>query len=287
MPEPTTSTLETNQTWWEGLSKPSMGSTRRTTYKDNRIKLFAMTCGWLSSDMSMMLAGLPGTIRFPVPAYLIEHPRGRVLFDAGLHPDSQHDPHGRIGALANLFHVEFRPGEDIRSRLQQMQIDADKIELVINSHLHFDHAGGNELVPNAKIIIQRREWEAGQVPELIAKNAYNPNDYEHGHLIRQVDGEHDVFGDGTVVTVPTYGHTPGHQSLKVRLTSGEIVLAADACYFRKTIEDLHLPGLVFDRAKMIDSLFVLRKLRSAGARIFYGHDPSFWAQVPQAPLKIV
>ena len=245
-----------------------------------------MTCGWLSSDLSMMLAGLDGKIRFPVPAYLIEHPKGHVLFDTGMHPDIQHDAPGRIGELANLFVVEFRPGEDIRSRLEHMQIDVNKIEYLVNSHLHFDHTGGNELVPNAKIIIQKREWEAGHMPEFIESNIFNPNDYEHGHLVKQIEGEYDMFGDGTVVIIPTFGHTPGHQSLKVKLTSGEIVLAADACYLKKTIEQLHLPRQVVDRAEMLNSLFLLRKLQSAGARIFYGHDPEFWEHVPQAPLEI-
>ena len=226
-------------------------------------------------------------IRVPVPAYLIEHPKERVLFDTGLHPQSRHDARGRIGELANFFHVEFRPSEDIKSRLEQLEVDADRIDHVTNSHLHFDHSGGNELVPNAGIVIQEREWEAGHLPELIEANAFNPNDYEHGHLVKQVNGEFDLFGDGTVVTVPTFGHTPGHQSLKVKLTCGDVVLAADACYLRQTIEDLHLPELVFDRAQMIDSIFLLRKLQSAGARIFYGHDPSFWQQMPQAPLEIV
>ncbi len=284
---PASRAFEGNQSWWEGLSTASPGPARRTQYKNAGVRLFAMTCGWLRSDLKMMLAGKEGTIRFPVPAYLIEHPKGRVLFDTGLHPQSQHDARGRIGELANFFHVEFRPGEDIKSRLEQLEVDADRIDYVINSHLHFDHTGGNELVPNAKIVIQEREWEAGQLPELIEANAFNPNDYEHGHLVKKVNGEFDLFGDGTVVTVPTFGHTPGHQSLKVKLLCGDVVLAADACYLRQTIEDLHLPELVFNRTQMLDSLFLLRKLQSAGARIFYGHDPSFWRQVPQAPLEIV
>jgi len=279
--------LDGNQAWWERLSSPSHQPGPRRTIGDARVRLYAMTCGWLSADLSMMLAGRPGKIRFPVPAYLIEHPKGRVLFDTGMHPETQHNARGRMGALATLFQPDFRPGEDIKARLEQLEIDADKIEYVINSHLHFDHTGGNELVPNAKIVIQKREWEAGQVPELIEANGYNPLDYMHGHLVEQVTGEHDLFGDGTVVTVPTFGHTPGHQSLKIKLTTGTIVLAADACYLRQTLTDMHLPGLVFDRAEMINSIFVLRKLQAAGARIFYGHDPEFWSKVPQAPLEII
>ena len=278
--------MEANQTWWNRLSKASHRPIVQSSYGNDRVRLYAMTCGWLRADLAMMLAGEEGKIHFPVPAYLIRHPKGTVLFDTGMHPESQHNAAGRIGELANFFQVEFRPGEDIKSRLANLQIDADKVDYVINSHLHFDHTGGNELVPNAKVVIQKKEWEAGHLPEMIQANAFNPNDYEHGHMVKQVEGEFDLFGDGTVVTVPTFGHTPGHQSLKVKLNSGTIVLAADACYLRKTLEDLHLPALIFDRAEMLKSLFILRKLQSAGARIFYGHDPAFWNQVPQAPLEI-
>ncbi|MDP7342721.1 MAG: N-acyl homoserine lactonase family protein [Alphaproteobacteria bacterium] len=210
-----------------------------------------------------------------------------MLFDSGLHPDIQTDMRGRAGdVMADLFEVEFRPGEEIEARLAALDIAADSIDYIVNSHLHWDHTGGNTLVANAKIIIQKKEWEVGQVPELIEQNLFNPADYNHGHQIQQIDGEHDLFGDGTVVTVPTYGHTPGHQSLKVKLASGDIILAADACYFRQTLMDMHLPNIVFDKVKMLESLKTLRRLQTAGARIFYGHDPEFWQQVPQAPLEL-
>jgi len=250
------------------------------------IKLYAMTCGWLTSDADMMLAGREGKIHFPVPAYLIDHPRGLVLFDTGLHPQCQHDAQGRIGVMANLFQVHFRPGEDIKSRLEALDIDANKIQYLVNSHLHFDHSGGNELVPNAKIIIQQKEWEAGHIPELIHENGYSLNDYNHGHFVQKINGEHDLFGDGRIVTIPTFGHTPGHQSLKVRLDSGDIILTADACYLKESLTNLHLPRLVHDRLDMLNSLLMLRKLKRSGARIFYGHDPLFWESVPQAPMII-
>lgn len=279
--------LERNQAWWEKLKGARSTATRRSSTRSGTVKLYAMTCGWLSADISMMLARESGQIHFPIPTYLIEHPKGYVLFDTGMHPESGHDPHGRIGVLANFFNVHFRPGEDIASRLEQLEIDPTRIEYLVNSHLHFDHTGGNELIPNARIIIQQKEWEAGHTPELMEANAYNTRDYDHGHLIQQVHGEHDVFGDGSVVTIPTFGHTPGHQSLLVRLESGDIVLAADACYFKQTLEELHLPKLVHDRSEMLESLLMLRRMRNKGARIFYGHDPEFWKEVPQAPMEIL
>ncbi len=251
------------------------------------VKLYAMTCGWLSADIGKFLSGETGQVRVPVPAYLIVHPKGRVLFDTGMHPSTQHDPHRRIGKIADDFLVEFQPGEEIDSRLEAIDVDPTRIDFIINSHLHFDHTGGNELIPNAKVVIQRPEWQAGKVPELRKANNYFPADYDHGHQVLQIEGEHDLFGDGSVVTVPTYGHTPGHQSLRVRLDSGDVVMTADACYMRKTLEDLHLPELLDDPEKMRESLRLLRRLQAAGARIFYGHDPAFWKGVPQAPLEIV
>src|SRR5262249_29397982 len=118
-------------------------------------------------------------------------------------------------------------------------------------------------------------------------NYYDPRDFDHGHDVLEVDGEHDVFGDGRIVCVPTHGHTPGHQSLRVRLDSGpEVVLAADACYLRRTLDELHLPGVVYDRDAMLASLQRLRALRAAGATIVYGHDPDVWPTIPQAPATI-
>ena len=136
-------------------------------------------------------------------------------------------------------------------------------------------------------MIQHREWHAGHDADLMAANGYVAADYDHGHDLKLVEGEHDLFGDGSVVCVPTYGHTPGHQSLQVRLAGGDVLLTGDACYLRQTLENLHLPRILHDRGEMLDSLRRIRALQTAGARIFYGHDPEFWKTVPQAPAEIV
>ena len=128
--------------------------------------------------------------------------------------------------------------------------------------------------------------EAGREPDLIQSCGYKPVDYDLGKDVIQVSGEHDLFGDGSVVFVPTYGHTPGHQSLRVVLESGEVILAADACYFRQTLEELNIPPIAHDPDQMRRSLEKLRALQARGARIFYGHDPEFWKSVPQAPATV-
>jgi len=251
------------------------------------LRLFALTCGWLESDLALFVAGASGPIRVPVPCYLIDHPRGALVFDSGLHAETQTDPEARLGRrIARLFRVRFAPGEELAGRLAALDVDPAGVRWLVNSHLHFDHTGGNAQLPNARVVVQRREWEAGRDAELRAANSYDPRDYDLGQDVIAVDGEHDVFGDGAVVCVATHGHTPGHQSLRVRLASGDVVLAADACYLRRTLEELALPPTVFDRDAMLASLLRLRALRDAGARIFYGHDPEFWASLPQAPAEI-
>ena len=252
------------------------------------LQVYAFTCGWVTGDFGRLMEGGEGDITLPVPVFLIEHPKGSALFDTGLHPDYQHDPAGRLGQrLAGLFRIGFRPGEEIAGRLTALGRDPEKIDLVINSHFHFDHCGGNAQIPNATMLVQRREWDAGMDPDRAAKSGFNPRDFDLGHKLRLVDGEHDVFGDGSVVVLPTHGHTPGHQSLKLRLPGGEVVLAADSCYFCRTLRERRLPRFVYDRDAMHASLDRLAALEKAGARIFFGHDPDFWRTVPQAPQALI
>ena len=252
------------------------------------LKVFALTCGWLEGDFGRLMEGGEGRIRLPIPAYLIEHPKGTALFDSGMHKDCQLDPAARVGSrLAGLFAFDFHPGEEIAARLTALGRDPAKIDLIINSHFHFDHCGGNAQIRNATMIVQRREWDAGMDPDRAAKSGFDARDFDLGHKLRLVEGEHDVFGDGSVVCLPTHGHTPGHQSLKLRLAGGEVVLAADACYFCRTLRERRLPRFVYDREAMHQSLDRLAALEAAGARIFFGHDPEFWQTVPRAPAALL
>jgi glyoxylase-like metal-dependent hydrolase (beta-lactamase superfamily II) len=252
------------------------------------LKVFALTCGHLEGELSYLMEGGEGRVRLPIPSYLIEHPKGTALFDTGMHPDCQHDPAARVGTrIAELFAFDYRPGEEIGARLTALGRDPAKIDLIINSHFHFDHVGGNAQIPNATMLVQRREWDAGMDPEMAAKRGFNPRDFDLGHKLRLVDGEHDVFGDGRVLCLPTHGHTPGHQSLKLRMAGGDIVLAADSCYFCRTLRERRLPRFVHDRDAMHASLDRLAALEAQGARIFFGHDPEFWQTVPQAPMRLV
>ena len=238
------------------------------------LNVYAFTCGWLTLPAALLLAGEKGKLTVPVPSYLIEHPKGRVIFDTGLHVDTQTDPSRRLGRLAPIHTVGFKPGEEIAARLSSLEVAPAKIDFIINSHLHFDHCGGNEQLPNATLLIQRREWEAGHNADLIESVYYDPHDYDHGHQVKLIDGEHDLFGDGRVVCIPTPGHTPGHQSLLVHLKkTGDVVLSGDVVHFRSNWDNRRVPGFNYDKDKSLASMDkITRILDEKHAQLWINHD---------------
>jgi N-acyl homoserine lactone hydrolase len=250
------------------------------------VRLYAFECGRLEIPHGFLLQGAKGKITVPVPSYLIVHPKGRAVFDSGLNVQTQSDPEPYITSAGMRFNrFYFSSGEEISARLESIDVAPDGVDLIVNSHLHYDHAGGNALLPNADMLIQEREWEhACARPD--DDVAYRKVDFETGQKLRLIKGEHDLFGDGSVVAFPTYGHTPGHQSLRVRTERGEFVLCGDACYLRHALDHDHLPGILHDRDAALRAFAHFRALEAAGARILFGHDPEFWKTIPQAPARL-
>jgi N-acyl homoserine lactone hydrolase len=251
------------------------------------VQLYAYTCGFVTIPYGFLLAGMKGMITVPVPAYLIVHDKGRALFDSGLNLQSQTDPLGYFGEEGlkyNTFH--FLPGEEVAARLSATGVAPADVDLVINSHLHYDHSGGNDQLPNAEVVVQSREW-AHACACADQNLGYLAKDFDTGQRVRKVHGEHDVFGDGSVVCLPTYGHTPGHQSLRVRTEhGGEFILCGDACYLKQSLDEMHAPGVIADKAAALAVFQRFREMQTRGSRIMYGHDPEFWKTVPQAPVRL-
>jgi N-acyl homoserine lactone hydrolase len=253
------------------------------------VKLYAMTCGRLTGPLGHLMEGAGDhNVDLPIPSFLIEHPKGRALYDTGMHPDLRTNPASRISERAlKLFDLSgFGPKDDVKSKLESIDRDPAGIDFIIVSHMHFDHSGGNGLIPNATLIVQKPEWDAVNDAETAGKLGFNRKDVDYGHPVTIVEGEHDLFGDGSVVTFPTYGHTPGHQSLKVRTEKGTVVLTGDSCYFCQTLRERRLPRFVFDRQAMLASLDHLEALEKGGAKLIFGHDLEFWKGVPQAPALL-
>jgi glyoxylase-like metal-dependent hydrolase (beta-lactamase superfamily II) len=257
------------------------------------LQVYMLCGGYIELDAALMLpdrpSGSPWTV--PISACLVVHPEGRLLFDTGVHPASITDPLGRLGERrAKYMRIRSQPGDDVVSQLALLGLAPDDVTYVANSHFHFDHCGANEFFTRSTFLVQRKELEGARDPAILATKRYNPSpeDFDHPLGYRPVDGEHDVFGDGTVTLLPTHGHTPGHQSLRVRPGRGaDLVLTADACYTRENMDRDLLPGILWDAEEMARSLARLRDLRDReGATIVFGHDPAQWREISRAPAPL-
>jgi glyoxylase-like metal-dependent hydrolase (beta-lactamase superfamily II) len=206
--------------------------------------------------------------RFPIPAYLIEVGEERILVDTGLHPDAAADPMAHYGGAESMAAFRLEPAAGIDE-----QIALGTLTRVVMTHLHFDHAGGLGLLPpELPIFIQRREWEGGQDPDVVARNFFHPRDYEGvADQVVLVDGDHDLLGDGSVELLFTPGHTPGHQSVKL---GDALVIGGDVTHFASGLDDHRLPIFGDDLDVQLTSAERLRALRDTGVVVRPGHDPS-------------
>jgi N-acyl homoserine lactone hydrolase len=232
---------------------------------DVRVERFIV--GWFTSPAGLFRAGEPmdRTVRYPVPAYLIETGEERILVDTGLAPGAIEDPGAYYG----------RPEIFAAFRLEQERSIAEQVDLaaltrVVATHLHWDHVGGLDLVPSSvPLVVQRREWEGGHDADVIAANHLQPRDYAAEREVVLLDGDTDLLGDGSVELLSTPGHTRGHQSVRV----GDLVIGADVTHFASGLDDHRFPPFADDHDAQRRSAERLRDLRDAGATVIPGHDP--------------
>jgi N-acyl homoserine lactone hydrolase len=225
------------------------------------VRVSMLNVGWLTSAKGIWRRGEPfdELIRFPIPAYLIEIGDERILVDTGLHPGAAQDAQRHYETTA-LSAFELEQQASLAD-----QLDVRTLTKVILTHLHFDHAGGLASLPTTvPIVIQRREWEAGRDDEAVTRNFYLPLDYLHiEEPVVLVDGDHDLLGDGSIQLLPTPGHTPGHQSVRV---GSRLVLGGDVTHFASGLDDHRFPMFADDHHAQAASAGRPEALRDAGAR---------------------
>jgi glyoxylase-like metal-dependent hydrolase (beta-lactamase superfamily II) len=252
------------------------------------MRVYALSCGALEFEKNLFFPANAAGERIvaPVSSYLIVHPQGKLLFDTGIHCDALTDPVGRLGKrISSLFAVRARADEGVVGQLALLGLKPDDIRYVVNSHFHFDHCGCNASFPRAQFLVQRAELAIARAE----RKRYDAKDWDLPLDYREVDGEHDVFGDSSVVLLPTPGHTAGHQSLWIREGGRpQLLMTGDACYTREHLETTILPGNTFDEAQMAHSMNVLRGLRDRkGVQLLYGHDAEQWRMLPRAPQPLL
>jgi N-acyl homoserine lactone hydrolase len=169
-------------------------------------------------------------------------------------------------------------------RLDVLGLEADNVDLVVLSHLHYDHAGGAALFAKSELVAQKDEYSYAHYPAGFFESFYYRKNFDlPGYRWRLLDGDTELAPGVTVLR--TDGHTPGHHSLMVELPeTGPVILTGDACYWHEHVENERVPGVVWNPTLALHSIKRLKTLaRLTGAKIFPSHDPVFWKTVTQAP----
>ena len=262
------------------------------------IKLYAFSSGALTIGKGILqnLAPVEPPIQIPVGFFVIKHPKGNVLFDTGNNDRIIKDPSYWSASFTALKPVNT-PDVAIDTQLGKIDLKPDDIKYVVASHLHLDHGGNVGKFPNSTIVVQKDEiqnafWpKAGtggpyMIGDVLPLRAEN-KDYPNAVKMLQLEGDLDLFGDGTLMVKRWVGHTPGSQMMTVRLkNTGLIILTGDNVYFRENVEKSLPPNIVlaYNPSGILAAYEWIRHVMATEkADFFTAHDPDAFKAMKKAP----
>jgi N-acyl homoserine lactone hydrolase len=219
------------------------------------------------------------TIDVPVSSILLRHSQGNVLFDTGCHPDVAEHGEARWGGVVKVITPIMQPGDNVINALAGVGLQCDDIDVVLCSHLHFDHCGCNTFFKRATVIMHANELAAARAPNAVAAG-YIAAEWERPDAPKTIDGERDLFDDGRVVLIHLPGHTPGSLGALVTLEkSGTFLLASDTVSLRSTLDTGVIPRNTWNADALVKSLAEVRRIEAGGAKVLCGHDAAQWASL--------
>ena len=230
-------------------------------------KLYVLNCGeGTAGDLSRWTPGLNEgkTMDFVDSCYLIKHTQGWFLWDTGITDAVAAMPNGL--APADPKAVTWRRPKTLEAQLDQLGVKPADIKRMGVSHTHPDHIGNVELFPQATLYVQKAEYDW--------PGTNNEPRFKPSHPVELLSGDKDVFGDGSVTVLSTPGHTPGHQSLLVKLPkTGAVVLSGDAVHFRDNWDNRRVPSMNANKELSAASMQkIADTLDKNKAQLWINHD---------------
>jgi N-acyl homoserine lactone hydrolase len=230
-------------------------------------KLYILNCGeGVAGDISRWSPGVNEgkSMDFVDNCYLIKHAQGWFLWDTGIPDAVAAMPNGLAPADPKAVH--WRRPKTLAAQLDQLGIKPSDIKAMAVSHTHPDHIGNVEMFPTAMLYVQKAEYEW--------PGANNQPRFKPEHPVTKLEGGRDVFGDGSVTILSTPGHTPGHQSLLVKLAkTGAVVLSGDAAHFKDNWDNRRVPALNSDKGQTLASMQKISDtLTKENAQLWINHD---------------
>ena len=253
-------------------------------------RMYVFNCG--DSTVQDMSRWTPGTNigqpgAFSANCYLIRHAKGLMLWDSGINDNVATMSNGFQRSKVSPHYILKEP---LRYQLQRLGVAPKEVTHVAFSHTHGDHVGNANLFAAGTLYIQQAEYDVAFGPDAATKWNFEVTSYDKLRSSRTVklDGDHDVFGDGSVVIIATPGHTPGHQSLLVRLPRrGPVILSGDMVHLRENWETRRVPSFNFDVEQSRSSMDkVAALMKQTGAELWINHDKAQSDTIPKAPAFI-
>lgn len=251
-----------------------------------QLKLYVLDCGTVQArDLSVFNPKIDQKVQMDmaVPCYVIKHPsKGTLVWDAGLNDELVSEKNG-VEYYEGAFNLSVK--KTMRSQMQEIGIDADEVTYFAPSHLHLDHSGNANYFANSTLLMQKVEYQIA-FSEHAAKYDFNINNYSALKEAKRIElqGDHDVFGDGSAFILSTPGHSPGHQSLYLKLPqTGPVILSGDLYHFEKNRTDYGIP--VWNDKKLTISSFarIDNIIDQTSAKLWIQHDPEEAKAMRMAP----
>ncbi len=240
-------------------------------------KLYVLDCGWShNADVARWTPGI--NVGKPIDmsenCYLIHDSQGYFLWDTG-YPDNVASM--ADGLVSQGGATVVRRNKTLAAQLAELHVAPDDIKYVGISHTHPDHTGNIALFPHSTIVIQKAEYDAVMATKTPPFGADHP--------VMKLEGDKDVFGDGSVMIISTPGHTVGHQSLLVHLPkTGWVILTGDAVHLKDNWDNRRVPSMNVDKDKTVASMQRLADLMAQHhAQIWINHDKVQSDQQKHAP----
>jgi N-acyl homoserine lactone hydrolase len=247
-------------------------------------KLYVFDCGQSkTTDVSRWSPGVNvGKEReFSANCYLIRHAKGLMLWDSGYSDSIAAMPDG-LRTPISVVHVT----KGLANQLKEIGVAPTQVTHIAFSHTHSDHVGNANLFTSATLHMQEPEYAAAFGPDS-KKYGFVESNYAklRANPVVKLKGDYDVFGDGSVMIVSTPGHTPGHQSLLVRLPkTGAIVLSGDMVHFQENWDARRIPSMNYNGEQTVASMGKVAGILEANkAQLWINHDKAQSAKIAKSP----
>ena len=218
--------------------------------------------------------------------YLVKHAKGWMLWDSGNPDRIAALPSGLTNPAGTITAFMKKP---LFESLKEIGVTPADIKHFAMSHGHGDHSGNANYFTAATLYVQRAEYAAMFGPEPQKFNFIAANfDKLRANTAMIIDGDHDVFGDGTVTIKAAPGHTPGHQVLVVRLPkTGPVILSGDMVHLQYSWNYRVVPSFNFDVPQSMATIDAMKAYaQSSGAQLWINHDMQQNAKIPKAPAFV-